>query len=142
MAIAEVTSMAIRALVVDDSPLARTIIRHHLVNFGCEIVGEAENPAQALSLCSELKPDLITFDIMMPTIDGIDSLGAFRKIRSELPNAVLIVVSSLPFEGTRESFLREGALAYIVKPFNKLSFEPVKRKLLRVFPELFAAADS
>src|SRR5690348_15759690 len=109
MAIGEVTSMAIRALIVADSPLARTLIRYHLLDVGCEIVGEAENPSQALSLCSELKPDLITFDIMMPTIDGIDSLGAFRKIRSELPNAVLIVVSSLPFEGTRESFLREGA---------------------------------
>src|SRR5277367_1695924 len=100
--------MAIRALIVDDSPLARTMIRHHLKKSGCIVVGEAENPAQAVKLCMNLKPDLVTFDIMMPTPEGVDSLAAFRQIKKECPQTAVIVVSALPFEKTRETFLQEG----------------------------------
>ncbi|HZO81171.1 MAG TPA: response regulator [Candidatus Binataceae bacterium] len=127
--------MAIRALIIDDSPFARKIIRHHLVKFGCKIVGEAETAAQGLKLFRELKPDLVTLDVMMPELEGIESLTAFRLMRKEAPDKQIVVVSVLPFEKTQETFLREGALAYVVKPFNQFSFEPVRQKLMRIFPE-------
>ncbi len=127
--------MAIRALIIDDSPFARKIIRHHLVKFGCKIVGEAETAAQGLKLFRELKPDLVTLDVMMPELEGIESLTAFRLMRKEAPDKQIVVVSVLPFEKTQETFLREGALAYVVKPFNQFSFEPVRQKLVRIFPE-------
>jgi two-component system chemotaxis response regulator CheY len=127
--------VAIRALIIDDSPFARKIIRHHLVKFGCKIVGEAETAAQGLKLFRELKPDLVTLDVMMPELEGIESLTAFRLMRKEAPDKQIVVVSVLPFEKTQETFLREGALAYVVKPFNQFSFEPVRQKLMRIFPE-------
>lgn len=128
--------MAVRLLIVDDSPVARRVIRHHLEQFGCKTVGEAENGAQALALYRRLRPQLVTLDLMMPAVSGIDSLATFRAMREEDPRAVIIVVSMVPYEHTRNLFMREGALGYIVKPFNKYSFEQVRLRLARVFPEL------
>lgn len=125
--------MSISALIVDDSPFARKVIRHHLVKFGCKVVGEAESAAQGLRLFRELKPDLVTLDVMMPELEGVESLTAFRAMRKEAPETRVVVVSVLPFEKTQETFLREGALAYVVKPFNQFSFEPVRQKLVRIF---------
>jgi two-component system chemotaxis response regulator CheY len=132
--------MAVRAVIVDDSPLARAIIRHHLTKCGFVVVGEAENPLQAVKLCSELRPDLVTFDVMMPSVKGVDSLTAFQSIKSEQPAVILVVVSSLPFEKTREQFLQAGALTYLIKPFNQFSFEPARQKLLRIFPQMSKTA--
>ena len=71
----------------------------------------------------------------MPEREGVTSLSAFRAIRKEAPDSAVVVVSSVPFEKTRETFLEEGALAYLIKPFGQFSFEPVRQKLLRIFPE-------
>jgi two-component system chemotaxis response regulator CheY len=123
----------ITTLIVDDSPFARTVIRHHLTKFGCRVAGEAENAAQAIRMFHELRPDLVTLDVMMPEVDGFDSLRAFRQMRSEKPGLAIIVVSAVPFDKTRDTFIGEGALAYVVKPFTQFSFEPVRRKLVQVF---------
>jgi two-component system, chemotaxis family, chemotaxis protein CheY len=123
------------ALIIDDSPFARKIIRHHLVKLGFKVVGEAETAAHGLKLFRELRPGLVTLDVMMPEREGVTSLIAFRAIRKEAPDSAVVVVSSVPFEKTRETFLEEGALAYLIKPFGQFSFEPVRQKLLRIFPE-------
>ena len=81
----------------------------------------------------ELRPDLVTLDIMMPGVDGLDALQGFRAMQQKSPNLAVIVVSSVPFDRTRDTFLKEGALAYVVKPFNQFSFEPVRQKLIRFF---------
>jgi two-component system chemotaxis response regulator CheY len=128
--------MAARALIIDDSPFARKIIRHHLAKLGCTIAGEAENAAQGLKMFRELKADIVTLDVMMPEIDGLNSMAAFRQMRREAPGTQIIVVSVVPFEKTRETFLDEGAIAYVVKPFNQYSFKAVQQKLVRLFPEL------
>ena len=127
--------MPVPALIIDDSPFARKIIRHHLVKLGFKVVGEAETAAHGLKLFRELKPGLVTLDVMMPEREGVTSLSAFRTIRKEAPDSAVAVVSSVPFEKTRETFLEEGALAYLIKPFGQFSFEPVRQKLLRIFPE-------
>src|SRR5271154_1528934 len=123
--------MSIRALIVDDSPIARNIIGHHLVKIGCAVVGEAENAAQAVQMFRTLKPQLVTLDVMMPQIEGVDSLAAFRLMRSEDARVAIVVVSAVPFEKTRDTFLKEGAVAYMIKPFNRFSFEPIRQKLTR-----------
>ncbi len=128
--------MQIRAMVVDDSSNARRIISHHLLKIGCVVVGEAENATQAAQMFRALKPQLVTLDVMMPQVDGMDSLAAFRLMRSEDPTAAIVMVSAVPFEKTRDSFLKEGAVAYMIKPFNQFSFEPIRQKLTRMFPEL------
>jgi two-component system chemotaxis response regulator CheY len=126
--------VTIPALIIDDSPFARKIIRHHLIKLGFHIEGEAENAAQGLRLFRELKPKLVTLDVMMPERDGIDSVGAFRTMRKESPETAIVVVSVVPFEKTRDTFLNEGAIAYVNKPFGQFSFEPVRQKLQRAFP--------
>ncbi|HKV55897.1 MAG TPA: response regulator [Candidatus Binataceae bacterium] len=128
--------MALRAVIVDDSPLARRIIRHHLVKLGCKVVGEAETAAQAVKVFQALKPELITLDVMMPEVDGYDAMRAFLEIKSLAPATAIVVVSAVPFGKVRENFLAAGALDYIVKPFNQFSFEPVRQKLVRVFRDL------
>ncbi len=128
--------MAVTVLIVDDSPFARKMIRHHLELQGCRVIGEAENGAQAVRMFKELRPDLVSLDVMMPTVEGVDSLGAFRAMRGANPHAAILVVSAVPFEKTRDTFLGEGALGYIVKPFNKYSLDQVRMRLSRVFPEL------
>ncbi len=130
--------MTVSALIIDDSPFARKIIRHHLVRLGFRVVGEAENAAQGLRLFRELKPKLVTLDVMMAEREGVSSLAAFRTMRSEAPDVVVVVVSAIPFEKTRDTFLNEGATAYVIKPFNQFSFEPVRLKLHRIFPALIA----
>ena len=125
--------MAARALIIDDSAFTRRIIRHHLTKSGCTVIGEAENAAQGLRMFHELKPDLITLDVMMPEADGMDSLRALREMRAAQPELTVIMVSAVPFDKIRDNYLKEGAFAYIVKPFTQYSFEPVRQKLLRVF---------
>jgi two-component system, chemotaxis family, chemotaxis protein CheY len=132
--------VAVHALIVDDSPFVRKIIRHHLTKFGCTVVGEAETAAQAVKLFREFKPELVTLDILMPEVEGYDAMRAFREMKSISPDVAVavVVVSAVPFEKVRDSFLKEGALGYIVKPFNQFSFDPIRRKLVRMFRE-FAA---
>jgi len=121
-----------RTLIIDDSPMARRVIRHHLTKVGCRVVGEAENAAQGLKLFQTLKPDLITLDVMMPEVEGVDSLKALHEMLTVKPDLSAIIVSAIPYEKVRDGFLREGALAYIVKPFTASSFEPARQKLIRV----------
>jgi two-component system chemotaxis response regulator CheY len=128
--------VAVNVLVVDDSPFARKIIRHHLEEYGCIVVGEAENGMQAIKMFREHKPQLVTLDVMMPAVGGVDSLAAFRAMRHENPRAAILMVTAVPFEKTRDTFMEEGALGYIIKPFNRFSFDQVRMRLSRVFPEL------
>ena len=128
--------MSVEALIIDDSPIARRIIRHHLEQIGCRVIGEAENASLGLKLFREQKPRLVTLDLIMPAVNGIDAVHAFRTMRKENPSAQIVIVSAVPFEKTRRTMADEGALAYIIKPFNKFSFDQTRMRLLRAFPEL------
>jgi two-component system chemotaxis response regulator CheY len=128
--------VSIEALIIDDSPVARRVIRHHLERIGCQVVGAAENPALGVRLFRQLRPRVVTLDLIMPAVEGVDAIGAFRSMRKEDPSTAILVVSAVPFEKTRKSLTEEGALAYIIKPFNNFSFEPARVKLQRLFPEL------
>jgi two-component system chemotaxis response regulator CheY len=96
--------VTVSALIIDDSPFARKIIRHHLTKLGFHVEGEAETAAEGLRLFRELKPKLVTLDVMMPEREGIDSLAAFRTIRKEIPETAIVGVSAVPFEKTRIRF--------------------------------------
>jgi len=126
--------MGLRVLVADDSLFIRDIIRHHLERLGFQVVAEAANGAQALNLYKTLKPDFVTLDIIMPQVDGIDALAAFRGIKSENPEVPILIVSAVPFDKTRDTFMNEGALDYVTKPFNKSSFERIRSKLGAIYP--------
>ncbi len=128
--------MPVNVLIVDDSPTARHIIAYHLRDAGCKVVGEAENAADALALVRELKPDIVTLDLMMPVKDGFDSKALVRIIKKEAPATKIIVVSIISYESVQREFKDEGVFAYVVKPFNEFAMRTIKLKLKRAFPEL------
>jgi two-component system chemotaxis response regulator CheY len=80
-----------RALIVDDSPRVRSELRQLLGRLGWNIVGEAVNGVEALEMAEELKPDLVTLDIIMPEMDGIECYRELRKL-SQPPRCLLISV--------------------------------------------------
>jgi DNA-binding response OmpR family regulator len=131
--------MSVRALIVDDSPVVRVVIRYHLAIYGVRGIDEAENAFQALVLFREKTPNLTILDLMMPESKGMGSRELFDTIKREAPNTAILIVSAIPYEKVRETFVSDGALDYIVKPFNQTSFDRARRKLGRIFPEFSVA---
>lgn len=132
----EVSKMAVRVMIVDDSIAIRDILRLDLESIGCQIVAEADNATQALSLFRAVRPDAVTLDVLMPQAGGLDSLGFFRILRKEAPEVPVIVVSVVSDPEIREKFIDEGSLEYIVKPFNHRTFQQLRTRLLERFPTM------
>ena len=86
-----------------------------MVKNGYEVVGEAADGAQAVTMYKELKPDLVTMDITMPEMDGITAL---KNIRAENPNAVVIMCSAMGQQAMVIDAIQAGAKDFIVKPFQ------------------------
>jgi len=84
--------MSIRMLIVDDATFMRMMIKNIVSKNGYEVVGEAENGSEAVKLYSELKPDLVTMDITMPEMDGIESVKAIKQMD---PAAKIIMCSAM-----------------------------------------------
>jgi YesN/AraC family two-component response regulator len=125
--------MAVRTLIVDDAPTARMILRRHLGAIGCEIIAEADSSAAADDVIGTTAPDLITLDIHMPEIRGMDSYALFRKIRRERPRVEFVVISGANYFQNRQDFLRGGALGFFPKPID---FHGLLNDLRWIFPEL------
>ncbi|MGE5449994.1 MAG: response regulator [Methanomassiliicoccales archaeon] len=102
-------------LVVDDSTVMRRGLSLILTKAGHTVVGQATNGEQAFLLYSRIKPDLVTMDITMPTMDGID---AMKSILKNFPDAKIVVISSLDQKKTILEAVELGAKHYIVKPFK------------------------
>ena len=128
--------MSVRVLMVDDSVFVRDVLRHHLECIGCEIVAEAENTAQAVDLFQTVGPALVTLDVAVARSGGIGALALFRTMRERQPETPILIVSAIAFPEIRRTFMREGALDYIVKPFDGGSFEQVCTRLTAIFPQL------
>ena len=128
--------MAVRVLMVDESVLVRDVLRHHLECIGCEVVAEAESTRQALDLYRTVKPSLVTLDITIPHSEGLGAVALFRVMRAENPQLPILIVSAMTFPEIPKSFLGEGAVGYLSKPFGAESFVKVYCKLAELFPEL------
>jgi two-component system chemotaxis response regulator CheY len=107
--------MANRILIVDDAAFMRMMIRDILTKSGYEVVGEAQDGAQAIEKFKELHPDLITMDITMPEMDGITALKEIRKLDS---NARVIMCSAMGQQSMVIDAIQAGAKDFIVKPFQ------------------------
>ncbi|MFC4307412.1 response regulator [Cohnella boryungensis] len=107
--------MANRILIVDDAAFMRMMIRDILTKNGYEVVGEAQDGAQAIEKYKDLSPDLITMDITMPEMDGIAALKEIRKLDS---NAKVIMCSAMGQQAMVIDAIQAGAKDFIVKPFQ------------------------
>jgi two-component system, chemotaxis family, chemotaxis protein CheY len=124
-----------RLLIVDDAMIMRKMIRDVAVSAGWEVAGEASNGAEAVALYSLLQPDLVTMDLVMPVMDGNEAL---RQIRAGDPEARVVVVTALDQKQTLMESIRDGAIDFIVKPFDR---DRVVNLLGKVRANLEAGAD-
>lgn len=104
-----------RVLVVDDAAFMRMAIKTILDKNGFEVVGEAENGAIGVRKYMELKPDIVTMDITMPEMTGIEALKSIIKYD---PGAKIIMVSAMGQEIMVKEAVMFGAKSFIVKPFK------------------------
>ena len=105
-----------KILVVDDAKFLRVTLGSILKNAEHDVVGEAENGEQAIRRFIELKPDLITMDITMPIMNGIDAIKEIMKIDDTVK---IIVCSAVGQKKVVVEAIEAGAKDFIVKPFNE-----------------------
>ena len=108
--------MGKRILIVDDAAFMRMMIKNIITKNGYEVIGEAENGQVAVELYKQHKPDLVTMDITMPEMNGIEGVKAIRGID---PDASIIMCSAMGQQTMVMEAIQAGAKDFIVKPFQQ-----------------------
>lgn len=103
-------------LIVDDAAFMRLAIRRMLEPCGFNIIGEAENGAVAIKKYFECNPDIVTMDITMPEMTGLEAL---KVITQQDPKAKVVMVSAMGQEELVKESIIHGAKTFIVKPFKE-----------------------
>lgn len=127
-------------LIVDDNGTMRALLRGILRSDEAAdyvVAGEASDCETALEQALKIRPDVVCLDIMMPKGNGLDVL---KKIRSELPQTVVLMVTSSHDAATVKAAVDSGASGYIVKPFNSTTILNVVRQAVDKARTLKAAA--
>jgi DNA-binding NarL/FixJ family response regulator len=105
--------MPIRILIADDHSVVRQGLKMFLaLDPELEVIGEAENGAEAVKLAGELQPDVVLMDLLMPVMDGIT---AIEKIRATLPDVEVLAVTSVLEDTAVIRAIRAGAIGYMLK---------------------------
>jgi len=114
-------------MVVDDSTIVRMIIERYLKLTNHELVAQAANGVQAIELFKLYRPDIVTLDITMPEIDGLEALGEMLKLK---PDVKVIMISALTSKTTVVKALNAGAVAYLIKPLLAHKLTETLKKIL------------
>lgn len=120
--------MSKRIMVVDDSRMIGMQMKNMLEGTDFEVAAYCRDGEEAVDQYSQVKPDLVTMDIIMP---GMDGLEAAQAILEEDPEARIIMVSSLAYDDTFEEAMAIGAKGFIDKPFEK-------EKLIEIFEQVLS----
>jgi len=104
-----------KVLIVDDNDLMRTLLRGILRNESYQIMGEARNGTVALDAIERNKPDIVFLDVMMPEMDGLETL---TNIKQKHPEIVVIMITGNPSKENVQESIQGGASGFIIKPFN------------------------
>lgn len=105
-----------RILIVDDAKFMRMTLTNILKKADHEVIGEAENGNVAVRMYRELKPDLVTMDVTMPEMSGLE---AVKMIKDEFPDAKIIMCSAMGQQKMVVEAIEKGAKDFIVKPFDE-----------------------
>ena len=107
--------MAKNILICDDAAFMRMMIKDILEKNGFEVIGEASNGIKAVEMYKKDKPDIVTMDITMPDMDGIQAVKAIKEFD---PTAKVIMCSAMGQQSMVMDAIRAGARDFIVKPFQ------------------------
>jgi two-component system, chemotaxis family, chemotaxis protein CheY len=105
-----------RVLIVDDAAFMRASLKMMLERNGFQVIGEAENGDIGVKKYFELSPDIVTMDITMPEMDGIQALTSIRKLD---PESKIVMISAMGQEPYVREAVMAGAKGFIVKPFKE-----------------------
>ena len=114
-------------LIVDDSRTSRKILKGILEGEGYEVVGEATNGQEGYDRYVELKPDVVTMDITMPVLDGIEAL---KKIKGEYPDAKVVMVTAAGQKTKMVEAVQNGANEFVSKPFEAEQLKKIIDKVI------------
>ncbi|MBU4194758.1 MAG: response regulator [Actinomycetia bacterium] len=120
--------MAPTVLIVDDALFMRMMIKDILSKDGFEVIGEAENGVEAVKKYAELRPNVVTMDIVMPEMDGIEAVRNIMKID---PWARVLMCSAMGQQPLVVEALEAGAKDFIIKPFQPSKVVEAVRKALQ-----------
>jgi two-component system chemotaxis response regulator CheY len=116
-----------KILIVDDSVFMRKILCKMVIELGHEVVGEAGNGAEGVTVCEEVVPDLVTLDITMPEMNGIQAAREIRKMNSQVK---IIMCSAMGQQRMIIEAIEAGANDFVVKPFQKDRIQAAIDKVL------------
>lgn len=119
--------MAAKVLIVDDAAFMRMMIKDILEKNGFQVIAEANNGLKAVELYKKERPDVVTMDITMPDMDGIQAVKAIRAFD---PSAKIIMCSAMGQQTMVMDAIRAGARDFIVKPFQPDRVLEAIRKVL------------
>lgn len=103
-------------LIVDDSKFMRNIIKKILQKHNIKVVGEASNGKEAVLMYKKLKPDVVTMDLTMREMTGIEAVREILKLDSK---AYIIVCSAMGQQEIIKEAVKEGAKGFVIKPFDE-----------------------
>ena len=116
-------------LVVDDTLFMRTAISNMLQEWGLEVVAHAANGKEAVAMYKEHSPDLVTMDLTMPVMSGLD---ASKIIIQDDPEAKIIMITALGKQQNIVEALESGAKDFITKPFQPEKLKEVVFNVLKI----------
>lgn len=118
-----------RVLIVDDSKVMRRSIKTVITQAGHEVVGEAHNGESAYFAYDKLKPDIVTMDVAMPVMDGVESA---KKILKAFPDANIIMVSAQNQQDLIVQAIKAGIKKYVLKPLQADSIKQILDDIAKV----------
>ena len=114
-------------LIVDDSRTSRKILKNLLEENGFTVVGDAENGEIGYLKYKELRPDIVTMDITMPSMDGIESLSLIKR---ENADAKVVMITAAGQKEKMVEALKRGADEFITKPFDQKEIINILNKVV------------
>lgn len=124
----------LKVLIVDDSLVIRAKMKGFLTKLGHSVIGEAKDGKEAITMNEKLQPDLITMDISMPVMNGVDALRIIVET-CNIKNTNIIMITANGQDGIVKDALKIGAKGYILKPISE---EKLQDSIGKIFPQYYS----